>query len=397
MKILAILFRVPFPLKDGGAIALYNLVKGLSEQGHELTILSYNTTKHYVNPLPQEITSLGKVITVDIDNRIKPIKALLNLFGSQSYHVERFITDEFSKTLQEILEKETFDVIHFDGLFTSMYLETAKKYASKTPCALRQHNVEHQIWERVAEGAKGLKKWYLTILASRLKKYEQSVLPQFDTIVPITAIDAQSFKKMGVKKQYVLPVGVDTNRFESKLNPDRKSVFHLGSLDWMPNQEGVKWFVELVWPLVLKEEPEASFYIAGRDIPDWIKAYHGKNKVYIAGEVESASDFMNSKEIMIVPLKSGSGMRVKIIEGFAARKAIVSTAVGAEGINYEKGTHIEIADSEKEFASKILILLNNEPKIKELGEQAFELVKKEYSNAATVKGLVGYYSELISE
>ncbi len=96
MKILTILFRVPFPLKDGGAIALYNLVKGLSDQGHDLTVLSYNTTKHYVNPLPPDITSLGKVFTVDIDNRIKPIKALLNLLGSQSYHVERFVSEKFS-------------------------------------------------------------------------------------------------------------------------------------------------------------------------------------------------------------------------------------------------------------------------------------------------------------
>ncbi len=124
----------------------------------------------------------------------------------------------------------------------------------------------------------------------------------------------------------------------SEVKPQRQSVFHLGSLDWMPNQEGVKWFVESVWPLVLAEQPKATFHIAGRDIPDWVNAYHGKNNVFVAGEVNNAADFMNSKEIMIVPLKSGSGMRVKIIEGFAAHKAIVSTTVGAEGINYENGT-----------------------------------------------------------
>lgn len=397
MKILTILFRVPYPLRDGGAIALYNLVKGLSDQGHDLTVLSYNTTKHFVDPLPEEITSLGKVITVEIDNRIKPLKALMNLFGSQSYHVERFVSEEFGKTLQAILEEATFDVIHFDGLFTSMYLDVARKYAPNTPCTLRQHNVEHQIWQRVAEGAKGVKKAYLTSLAKRLDKYERSVIPRFDAIIPITSIDAQMFERLGAKKQYVLPVGVDTSRFESEVIAERNSVFHLGSLDWMPNQEGVRWFVESVWPLVLAEEPEATFHIAGRYIPDWVHAYHGKNNVFVVGEVDSAADFMHSKEIMIVPLKSGSGMRVKIIEGFAARKAIVSTTVGAEGINYEKGKHIEIADAEKQFASKILILLNNEPKIKELGNHAHALVTREYSNEATVKGLVDFYTQLISK
>lgn len=397
MKILTILFRVPFPLKDGGAIALFNLVKGLSDQGHDLTVLSYNTTKHFVNPLPPEITSLGKIVTVAIDNRIKPIKALLNLLGSQSYHVERFVSDEFRKALKNILQKETFDVIHFDGLFTSMYLDVAREFAPNTPCTLRQHNVEHQIWQRVAEGAKGFKKAYLNNLAKRLEKYEKSVIPRFDAIIPITAIDAQTFEKLGAKQQYVLPVGVDTDRFESNIQTQPKSVFHIGSLDWMPNQEGVKWFLESVWPLVLAEEPSATFHIAGRDIPNWVTAYQGKNNVFVAGEVNSAADFMNSKAIMIVPLKSGSGMRVKIIEGFAARKAIVSTAVGAEGINYEKGNHIEIADTEKQFASKILILLNNEPKIKELGDNAHDLVTREYSNEATVCGLVDFYTQLISK
>ncbi len=116
--------------------------------------------------------------------------------------------------LKDILTQETFDVIHFDGLFTSMYLDVARKYAPNTPCTLRQHNVEHQIWQRVAEGAKGFKKAYLNSLAKRLKKYEQQVLPQFDAIIPITAIDAQTFEKLGAKQQYVLPVGVDTNRFD---------------------------------------------------------------------------------------------------------------------------------------------------------------------------------------
>lgn len=394
MKILAILPRIPFPLKDGGAIAIYNLLDGLAKSGVSLRILSYNTTKHFVDPLPAEVTRFGRIETVTIDNQIKPIDALLNLFSSESYHISRFVSDEFEDKLTEVLKEETFDVIHFDNLITAPYLSIARSIQPNAVCALRQHNVEYQIWERIAEGASVLKKWYVSLLARRLKAYEETQIPLFDAIIPITPLDGLTFEKIGAKNQHVCPVGVDPEKFTVSNEFEDNTVFHLGSLDWMPNQEGVKWFVEYVWPLVLKEQPNAKFHIAGRYVPAWINAYDGHNQIVVDGEVPDAKLFMASKGIMVVPLKSGSGMRVKIIEGFAQGKAIVSTGIGAEGINYKDGEHIEIADDAKEISEKIINLLKDRASIVQLGQSARKLVEEQYSNKSTVSGLLEFYKTI---
>ena len=387
--------RVPFPLLDGGAIAMYNLVKGLKSSGADLTILAYNTIKHFADPIPVEILELGKVHTCYIDNRVKPIGAFLNLFSSKSYNISRFKSESVEDKLRVLLTNNTFDIIHFDSLYTGIYLPSAKQLAPNTITVLRQHNIEYQIWDRIATGSSGLKKWYLNMLVKRLRNEEQQLIPQFDAIIPITSIDAKCFESVGAQNQYVCPVGVNLNQYDIKTVIDDNSVFHLGSLDWMPNLEGMKWFIDAVWPLVINSYPQAKFYIAGRNVPDWIKELDGQNNIVVDGEIPSAPKYLQSKQIMVVPLKSGSGMRVKIIEGFAAGKAIVSTRVGAEGINYTKGVNIEIEDDAKEFASSIVKLLIDKEKVSLLGENSKNLIRKEYSEEATAKGLINFYNSLL--
>ena len=394
LKVLVMLPRVPYPLKDGGAIAMYNLLRGMYLQDTDLTVLSYNTIKHFADPIPKEISEFGDLHTVFIDNRIKPLDALLNLFTNESYHITRFQSEEVEETLSEILQAKKFDVIHCDSLYTGIYLPIIKQFAPTSKVVLRQHNIEYQIWERIAKGAKGFKKWYLSVLSERLKKVEYSLIPQFDAIIPITPIDALTFTKMGAKKQYVCPVGVNMEQYSLDDKVEENTIFHLGSLDWMPNLEGMKWFLEKVWPIVHNQSPKAKFYIAGRNVPDWILNYHGKQNIVVDGEIPSAPQYLKSKQIMVVPLKSGSGMRVKIIEGFAAGKAIVSTTIGAEGIACENGVHIEIADTEKEFAEKIVNLLNNNAKVASLGANAKVLISEKYSDLATAKGLIDFYRSL---
>lgn len=387
--------RVPFPLLDGGAIAMYNLVKGLKDSGADLTIFAYNTIKHFSDPIPTEILGLGKIHTCYIDNRVKPIGAFLNLFSSESYNISRFKSKCVEEKIEEILKNEIFDIIHFDSLYTGIYQPIIKKQAPNTLTVLRQHNIEYQIWDRIASGSTGLKKWYLKTLVKKLKKEENQLIPEFDAIIPITSIDAACFKKAGAKNQYVCPVGVNLKQYDGEPKMDDNSVFHLGSLDWMPNLEGMKWFIDEVWPLVIKDFSKAKFHIAGRNVPDWIKSLDGKQNIVVDGEIPSAPKYLQSKQIMVVPLKSGSGMRVKIIEGFAAGKAIVSTSVGAEGINYTKGINIEIQDTASDFASSIVNLLKDKDKVTRLGENSKTLIRDEYSEVATAKGLIDFYHSLL--
>jgi len=280
----------------------------------------------------------------------------------------------------------------------SLYLDTIRKH-SKAKVVLRAHNIEHLIWQRLYENESNpVKRWYISTLTKKLKRYELSVLNKFDAIVPITTTDAETFKSLGTTVPiHVSPTGLDISKYKpdfSAIEPG--SVFHLGALDWMPNQQAVKWFLNEIWPIVFREVPAAKFYLAGRNMPQYFKELKEPG-VVVVGEVEDAFKFMSSKAVMVIPLLSGSGMRIKIIEGMAMGKAILSTSIGAEGIGYVEDEHIIIADSAVDFAKKIIALFQNPDKITRLGTAARQLAEQNYDNTAIIRSLTSFYEGLIRE
>ncbi len=396
MKILQLCNRVPYPPKDGGAIAMFNMTKALHQQGCEIKLLCLNTRKHFVDAgeLPEKFKSLADFEAININTDVTPIDAFKNIFTRKSYHISRFFSDAFADKLKEVLQRGNFDIIQLEGLHISVYMPVIKQY-TKTPIVLRAHNVEHIIWERLAKNEKiGIKKWYLKMQAGRLKKYELGVLKELDAIVAITKEDAQIFKKEGFKKPLIVsPTGMDVESYPYE--PEKQawpSLFHLGAYDWMPNQQAMKWFVEEVWPKIHAEYPLVKFYIAGRNMPDWMREWKIEG-VEIVGEVENAISFINSKSMMVVPLQSGSGMRIKIIEGMALGKCIISTSIGAEGIDYEDGKNILIANTPIEFLSQIARCIGDRVMSLEIGRNARKLADKKYSNQRLGKELVEFYKE----
>ena len=398
MKILQFCFRLPFPLNDGGAIAMYNMAKGFLENGTELEILSYNTTKHYIdlNEVKDEIYSPKRVYEFPIDNAVKPLDALLNLFTSASYNIKRFESEEMKAFIRENFKDKHYDIIHFEGLFTAPYLEVLREVMPKAKMVLRQHNIEYKIWERMAEGASFPKNNYLTLLTARLKKYETALLPQFDAIVPITEVDALALKGFNCTEYQVSSTGVDVEKFDAvQIAQKKNTIGFLGSLDWMPNQEGIKWFLDDVWALIREKAPHIHLNIAGKNTPDWLMAYNNtKEHIHVVGLVDSAETFLKEQEVIIVPLLSGSGMRIKIIEAMAAKKAIVSTSVGAEGITISD--ECILRDDPEEFAEAIVSLIANKAEKQILEEKAYKLAVSTYSNKSKVNELVQYYKRLIS-
>jgi glycosyltransferase involved in cell wall biosynthesis len=169
-------------------------------------------------------------------------------------------------------------------------------------------------------------------------------------------------------------------------------VFHLGALDWLPNQEGLLWFLKEIWPVVHKDHPDTSFYIAGRNAPDFISRIDQPGVVFL-GEVDDAYAFMNGKAIMVVPLLSGSGMRIKIIEGMALGKIIVSTPLGAEGIPVDHGENIMIAGSADGFVKVLDSLISDKDRCEEIGLNAVSFIKKNFDNLAIASSLIKFYEE----
>lgn len=397
MRILQVTNKVPYPAKDGGAIACLNLSKGFSQLGHEVTILTMNTRKHHVNleDIPESVKSLADIRLVEVPARITVLQALLNLvFSKKPYNAVRFISDRFSQALLKLLEEKEFDVIQLEGLYVCPYIPVIRN-KTKALIAYRAHNIEYEIWQRTMQISSGLKRFYLKNLSRRIYRFEKAMLNRYDVLVPITSRDETILNQMGNQKpSHVSQTGIDSSvLIPYAKNLEHPTLFHLGSMEWAPNQEGLVWFAEKCWPSIHKKYPQLKFYVAGRNAPHWLQKKMEQPNIVFVGEVENAYTFMNSKSVMIVPLFSGSGMRVKIIEGMALGKSIVTTPIGAEGIQVVHGKHLLIADNEKDFVHAVSELIENQELFQSVGKNAIEFIHENFDNLATAGKLIDFYQQ----
>ncbi len=394
MRILQLCHKFPYPLKDGGAIAVTYLAKAYAALGHEVTLLSMNTSKHWfdVSHLPPHFDHYVSIHTVFVENYIRPLPALINLFFSKkSYHVERFENAAFAEKLAELLKSQAFDIVQLESVFLAPYLPVIRKYAPLAKAVLRTHNVEHEIWERVADNASPLKRWYLRKITPRLKAYELEQINHCDLLVVISQRDVERFRNLGLRQPAtVCPIGLDCRDY----HPDPSS-FHrplslsfIGSLDWMPNQEGLRWFLDTVWlPLLVPNFPELTFHIAGRTAPRWLREL-GMERVIFHGEVPSAADFLNQHSVMVVPLLSGGGMRAKILEGMAVGKVVLSTRLGMEGIEAADRSECLLAEQPDEWLEAVRWCYSEGENLAELGARARVFCAQNFDNEAVARKLV---------
>lgn len=396
MKVLQLTYRVPYPPTDGGAIGIYSITKGLVENGCEVDLLAINTPKH-AQP-SDAMKGLAKQYDVFVNTNINPIKLIINLlFKKIPYNVERFVSDEVNEKLIELLEKNTYDYIHVEGAFVAYYIPTIKKY-SRAPVVVRGHNIEYVIWQRLAQNsANPFKKWFFHNLAKRLKVFERDYYNLADGIAAITNEDKNRMLEMGITKPIsIVPVGMMLDKYQN-LNSYREkknTIFNISALDWLPNIEGIHWFFNHVWDKLQEENPELELHIAGKNTPAWLMNLQKKN-VFVHGFVDDAVEFKKSYELMLVPLLSGGGMRVKIIEGMAAAKCIISTSVGAEGIEYTHGKDIVIADTPNEWVSAILEYLKNDTLRRSIEQNAHALANSHYENKSITRRYIDFYKTLI--
>ena len=401
MKILQLTNKIPYPPSDGGVIAVLSLAIGLANLGHQVYSLSMRTLKHSfdITEIPAEFSEKIKFISVDVPAKISKLGLVQNyLLSDKPYTATRFISEDYSLKLIDLLKKNSFDIIQLEGLYLAPYIALIKQHTN-APIIMRAHNVEHEIWERVRGNTTSIvKKLYLKSLNRKLKKFEISYLNDYDYLLPITERDGEQFKKLGYKKKYfTLATGIDTKRYNYNLdNVEYPSLFHLGSLDWEPNLEGLRWFLTKIWPSILKKQQSIKFYIAGRNASkETIKYFKTFKNVIFDGEVTDANSYIDSKAIMIVPLLSGSGMRIKIIEGMAMAKAIVSTKVGIEGIPAKNGQEILIAEDPQQFIDKTIRLIEDSAFFNKISENARKFIVAKFDNNTIVKALTKQYENLI--
>ncbi len=399
MKILQICHKPPFPAIDGGCIAINNISRGLLNNKQDLKIITISTNKHpfIIEKIDQNFITKTKIEHLFIDTKLNIVDAFSNLVTYDSYNISRFFSPDFDQLVIKTLQSKKFDVVHLESLFTTPYLETIRNH-SDAKIVLRSHNLEYMIWQRLAaETNNPAKKIYLNLLSNQLKKYEEDVISKIDGIAAISYEDEKKYKKLGCKAALeTIPFGIDTKSYKSvkkTFDKNNLSFFHLGAMNWKPNLEAVGWLNKDIWPTISSAFPNYKLHLAGKNMPQWLINHSSKN-IINHREVESAIDFMNKFDIMLVPLLSAGGIRVKIIEGMALGKVIISTKIGAEGIEYQDGVNILIANTDKEFRDKIKWLYSNPNKINEIGENAKKHIMKKYDNDLINKKLIQFYKSI---
>jgi glycosyltransferase involved in cell wall biosynthesis len=399
LKTLILTNRVPFPPNSGYPIVVYNTIKGLLRLDVEVTLFSINPIKNKVDveDIYDPVFENIKFHSFSLDTEVNVWGALFNIFSNQSYNVSRYFDEEAGRLLEDILRENVFDIVQFEGLFVVPYLDIVKANSS-AKIIYRAHNIEFDVWERVALIERFTpRRKYLQFLARRLKVYETEQISRFHQVFAISEQDRQSILRFGCAVGIeVFPVALDFDRYITGNSKNTfPTLFHLGAMDWRPNKEGLEWFLDEIWPDIEPLNSELRFYIAGKNMQREFFDYDSENLV-VEGEVFDAVEFINSKDIMIVPLLSGSGMRVKIVEGMAMKKCIIATSMAAEGIKCNPGKDILIANTADEFYRSILQCLTDPTKWREIGENARRTVERDHDISKISQKMLNIYQKLIS-
>ncbi len=391
MRFLQLCKKYPYPIKDGESVAIVHLSRALHRLGGAVSLLAMNTFRHWYagHAVPEGLGHYERVASVAVDNRIRLWPALRNLFSTRSYHIERFISPHFAQRLRKWLQEHPFDVVLLETIYLTPYIPIIRQY-SKALVVLRPHNVESEIWERLSANSSWPQKPYLRLQARRLRRYEQRHINDGDLLAGISDRDVAAFRAWNLDKPtLVLPIGVDLSAYcpDERSFDQPLSLSFIGSLDWPPNVEGLRWFLREVWtPLLLPAFPELTFHIAGRNMPAWLRSLRVP-RVQVHGEVPDAATFLNAHSVMVVPLLSGGGMRAKIVEAMALGRVVISTSMGLEGVPARHGQEVWVADYPAAFVEVIRACYQRGEQLVEMGRRARMFCAAHFDDATNAKRL----------
>lgn len=401
MKILVLTTKPPWPPHDGSAVASKSIIEGLAMQGVEMALLSITTQKHVAidNASVNPTLPLSVYKRLFIDTSVRPVPLVTNfIFSSTPYDIERFYSHKFMRLIASMPDLNNYDIIQCEGLVFALYV-TEIRALTGARIVLRAHNLEHQIREMMAEDEKFLpKRIYLKNLAGRIRHLESRCRSLFDAIVTITDKDKRWFDDQpGDAPVIVAETGVQAITEAVSTQKRRSRVGFIGALDWQPNIRGLIWFIREVWPVIVKQSPDASLIIAGRNASKaTVRSLKGPNIIF-EGEINDASGFTSSMTVMIAPLFAGSGMRIKIIEAMKAGVPVVASPVAASGVPVTDNHNILLADDSNEFASAVLKMLGDSSESNRITTNAHSLLKDKYDNNKITSHLYGFYKVLTND
>jgi len=387
MQILWLLPQLPYPPDTGGKQDPYYMMRVFAELGDDITAGIV-----YLKEKPDIPPEFNELVCKTVWLPGNPQKAHGQLFSSLSdpvpFNFRKYYSEEGVGILEELMSsKPSFDAVIIDHLHLGQVAldarDNLKKKEIKTPrLILRTPNVESNIVTKYAERIDNvLVKIFAKKEAEKMKPYEAKTLPEFDLVAAISPVDRDIFGEMTKEKANLISVtaGVDIENIKPSGNPPvAGEVAFVGTFDWQPNVDGALWMIDEVWGGVLRKVPDAHLYLVGRKPPPYLEK-KASDSVTLTGWVESVDEYVGRASCIAVPLWIGSGMRLKILEAFAHGKAVVSTSLGAEGIEVVDGEHILIADTPGDFIDRVNEVLTDTGKRESIGKAARALAVEKYS------------------
>lgn len=384
------------PLTRGGDLRTYHLLKWLN-CWHEVTFCgmtadpAQESAAKLAGEYCRQSTWVSEAKVSQSPNRFRFLAgALLNLVSPLPYAVDRFRSRKWQGQIQRLLEERDYDAVVCDFIFPAASLPWDLK-SPKDRWVVFQHNVESLIWKRRSDEAGTLMRPYLTAQWRRMEAFEKRMCERFDAVLTVSDEDSRLSRELyGLRNVAgAVPTGVDLDYFTAvpRNLPPTPTVVFVGSMDWYANVDAVLHFVRDIWPRVRKEYPDAVFKVVGRNPPEHIRALAASGQgIEVTGTVPDVRPFMREAHAMVVPLRIGGGTRLKVFEAMAAGIPIVSTSIGAEGLQAEDGRHLLLADDPASFAAGLTQLLGNPESAEQMGGRAFDEVaqKNSWERAAKI-------------
>ena len=398
MKILWVKAGGVVPPDSGGKIRSYNILRELARH-NSVTLFSFYA--EHANDLHPNLTDVfDRVVCLPL--RLPAPKSLaemfdygIGLFSSQPYNITKYCRPQVRRQLLALLQRETYDVIVCDFMVAAGVIP----WDWPTPKVLFTHNVEAAIWRRHYQVAtNALWKMISWQEWRKMEAAERRYLRLADRVLTVSETDRDAFAPLlAPEKLTVIPTGVDVDYFQPMpVQENANSLVFTGSMDWLPNEDAILYFVESILPLIKQGCPGVTLEVVGRNPSRKLQALAEREKsLRLTGWVDDIRPFVARSSVCIVPLRIGGGTRLKIFEAMAMGKAVVSTTVGAEGLPVRAGDNLLLADTPSDFARSVVSLLRDANERKRLGTAARALVQERYSWAKVAEGFARTLQDVI--
>ena len=380
MRILWLKTELLHPVDKGGKIRTYNMLKELKRE-HHVTYLTLDDGTATADERVRATEYCHELICIPHQRREKFTPGFyfelgLNLVSPRPYAIKKYEAAAMSREINDLARRNAFDLLVCDFLAPAVNVPRGLT----TPAVLFQHNVEAMIWKRHYEvQSNPVKKAYLYGQWQKMRRFEKEMCRRFDSVIAVSAEDREQMKhEYGAEAVFDVATGVDTGFFRPSGTVQTKphSMVFTGSMDWLPNEDAIRYFVREIMPLIKKKLPDVTLTVVGRNPPAALVDLSKEDpSLIITGRVDDVRPYMESAAVYIVPLRIGGGTRLKIFEAMAMEKAVVSTTIGAEGLPLTDGVELLLADEPATFADAVLKLFADSKYATELGQRAADAVR----------------------